>query len=36
VRISPSIWPCCYQAREDVVKAFQEAYSEQASEFLVQ
>ncbi len=36
VGISPSIGPCCYQVREDVVTAFQEAYPEQASAFFVQ
>jgi polyphenol oxidase len=36
VGISPSIGPCCYQVREDVVAAFQEAYPEQASTFFVQ
>jgi polyphenol oxidase len=36
VGISPSIGPCCYQVREDVVAAFQGAYPEQASTFFVQ
>ncbi len=36
VGISPSIGPCCYQVREDVVAAFQEAYPEQADAFFVQ
>jgi purine-nucleoside/S-methyl-5'-thioadenosine phosphorylase / adenosine deaminase len=35
VGISPSIGPCCYQVREDVVAAFQGAYPEQASTFFV-
>jgi polyphenol oxidase len=33
VGISPSIGPCCYQVRDDVVAAFHEAYPEQASAF---
>jgi len=36
VGISPSIGPCCYQVREDVIAAFQGAYPEQASTFFVQ
>jgi polyphenol oxidase len=36
VGISPSIGPCCYQVREDVVAAFQATYPEQARSFFVQ
>jgi polyphenol oxidase len=36
VGISPSIGPCCYQVRGDVVAAFHEVYPEQASTFFQQ
>jgi polyphenol oxidase len=36
VGISPSIGPCCYQVREDVVAAFHEAFSDQAETFFMQ
>jgi YfiH family protein len=35
VGISPSIGPCCYEVREDVVQAFQQAFPEQAHTFFV-
>jgi YfiH family protein len=36
VGISPSIGPCCYQVRDDVVAAFHKVYPEQASTFFQQ
>jgi polyphenol oxidase len=33
VGISPSIGPCCYQVRDDVVSAFHEVYPDQAGAF---
>jgi YfiH family protein len=35
VGVSPSIGPCCYEVREDVVQAFQQAFPEQAHTFFV-
>jgi len=35
VGVSPSIGPCCYEVREDVVKAFHEAFPGQAQRFFV-
>ena len=36
VGVSPSIGPCCYQVREDVVTAFHNAFPDQADAFFLQ
>jgi len=36
VGVSPSIGPCCYEVREDVIHAFHEAFPDQASNFFIQ
>jgi polyphenol oxidase len=33
VGVSPSIGPCCYEVREDLIKAFHEAFPDQAQHF---
>jgi YfiH family protein len=35
VGISPSIGPCCYEVREDVIDAFHDAFPDQAQRFFV-
>lgn len=36
VGVSPSIGPCCYEVREDLVAAFHAAFSDQANAFFIQ
>jgi YfiH family protein len=36
VGISPSIGPCCFQVRQDVVSLYQQAFPDQADSFVVQ
>ncbi len=35
VGVSPSIGPCCYEVREDVIKVFHEAFPDQAQRFFI-